>query len=63
MAVANYLLWPMTRFLNDKFVPAEHRIVANHITTVSLSSCLCVCIKGLLISHVRNCFMQCLSMC
>ena len=46
MAVANYLLWPMTRFLNDKFVPAEHRIVANHITTVSLSSCLCVLYQG-----------------
>ena len=35
MAVANFFLWPMTRFLNDKFVPAEHRVVANHITTVS----------------------------
>lgn len=34
LAMANYVLWPMTRFLNDNFIPAEHRIVANHITTV-----------------------------
>jgi hypothetical protein len=32
--VGNYLLWPMTRYLNDKFVPPEHRVTANHIITV-----------------------------
>jgi len=35
LLVANTLLWPMARFLNDKFVPAEHRVTANHIMTAS----------------------------
>ena len=34
LLVANTLLWPMARFLNDKFVPEEHRVTANHIMTV-----------------------------
>ena len=34
LVVANYFLWPLTRYLNDTFVPAEHRVTANHIITV-----------------------------
>ena len=34
LLVANTLLWPMARFLNDKFVPEQHRVTANHIITV-----------------------------
>ena len=46
LLVANTLLWPMARFLNDKFVPEEHRVTANHIMTVGhsplhLSSAVC----------------------
>ncbi len=47
LLVANTLLWPMARFLNDKFVPEEHRVTANHIMTVGhylrvlQESCMC----------------------
>ena len=34
LLVANTLLWPMARFMNDKFVPQQHRVTANHIITV-----------------------------
>jgi protein Mpv17 len=34
LVVANYFLWPLTRYLNNTFVPAEHRVTANHIITV-----------------------------
>lgn len=34
LLVANTLLWPTARFLNDKFVPEQHRVTANHIMTV-----------------------------
>ena len=34
LLVANTLLWPMARFLNDQFVPQQHRVTANHIITV-----------------------------
>lgn len=34
LVMANYFLWPLTRYLNDTFVPAEHRVTANHIITV-----------------------------
>lgn len=37
LVVANYFLWPLTRYLNDTFVPAEHRVTANHIITVSFT--------------------------
>ena len=39
LMVANHVLWPVTRFLNDKFVPAQHRQVGNHIITVSPMLC------------------------
>ena len=35
LLVANTLLWPTARFLNDKFVPQDHRVTANHIMPVS----------------------------
>ena len=35
LMVANHVLWPVTRFLNDQFVPEKHRQVGNHIITVS----------------------------
>ena len=38
LLVANTLLWPTARFLNDKFVPEQHRVTANHIMTVSPSA-------------------------
>ena len=40
LLVANTLLWPMARFLNDKFVPEEHRVTANHIMTVRQHFCV-----------------------
>ena len=50
LLVANTLLWPMARFLNDKFVPEEHRVTANHIMTVRHHSpvlqCRCVLLAG-----------------
>ena len=43
LLVANTLLWPMARFLNDKFVPEEHRVTANHIMTVGHHFACCKC--------------------
>lgn len=43
MVVANYILWPVTCYLNNTFVPPEHRVVANHTITVSLQDFLALC--------------------